>query len=94
MIESEQRTRRDGAVDRGPRLDAATWLQLGLVMTVAAGLYLVHSLLRFRNYEAKGYFRPQVDCIMFTRDRVPFCAVCQRGIERVIDLYAKGKTTR
>ena len=55
MIESEQRTRRDGAVDRGPRLDAATWLQLGLVMTVAAGLYLVHSLLRFRNYEAKGY---------------------------------------
>ncbi len=24
---------------------------------------------------------------MFTRDEVPFCAVCQRGIERVIDLY-------
>ena len=42
------------------------------------------------NYEAKGYFRPQVDCIMFTRDRVPFCAVCRRALERVIDLYAKG----
>jgi hypothetical protein len=41
------------------------------------------------NYEAKGYYRPQVDCIMFTRDRVPFCAVCRRAIERVIDLYAK-----
>ncbi|MEO8505348.1 MAG: IgA Peptidase M64 [Acidobacteriota bacterium] len=41
------------------------------------------------NYEAKGYYRPQADCIMFTRDRVPFCAVCRRGIERVIDLYAK-----
>ncbi len=40
------------------------------------------------NYEAKGYFRPQADCIMFTRDRVPFCAVCRRAIERVIDLYA------
>ena len=40
------------------------------------------------NYEAKGYFRPQIDCIMFTRDEVPFCAVCQRAIERVIDLYA------
>jgi hypothetical protein len=40
------------------------------------------------NYAAKGYFRPQADCIMFTRDEVPFCAVCQRGIERVIDLYA------
>ena len=46
------------------------------------------------NYEAKGYFRPQVDCIMFTRDRVPFCAVCRRAIERVIDLYAKGGTRR
>jgi hypothetical protein len=44
------------------------------------------------NYEARGYFRPQVDCIMFTRDRVPFCAVCRRAIERVIDLYAKGAT--
>jgi len=40
-------------------------------------------------YEAKGYFRPQADCIMFTRDRVPFCAVCRRAIERVIDLYAR-----
>jgi hypothetical protein len=41
------------------------------------------------NYEAKGYFRPQADCIMFTRDRVPFCAVCRRAIERVIGLYAR-----
>ena len=40
------------------------------------------------NYEAKGYFRPQADCIMFTRDRVPFCAACRRAIERVIDLYS------
>ncbi|MEW6210791.1 MAG: IgA Peptidase M64 [Acidobacteriota bacterium] len=40
-------------------------------------------------YEAKGYFRPQADCIMFTRDDVPFCAVCRRAIERVIDLYTR-----
>ncbi len=40
------------------------------------------------DYHAKGYYRPQSDCIMFTRDRVPFCAVCQRTIERVIGLYA------
>jgi hypothetical protein len=39
-------------------------------------------------YEAKGYYRPQADCIMFTRDEVGFCAVCRRAIERVIDLYA------
>jgi hypothetical protein len=40
------------------------------------------------NYQAKGYYRPELDCIMFTRDEVPFCRVCQRAIERVIDLYA------
>src|SRR5688500_6530475 len=40
-------------------------------------------------YEAKGYFRPQQDCIMFTRDDVPFCSVCRRTIDRVIDLYVK-----
>ncbi|HET9552425.1 MAG TPA: IgA Peptidase M64 [Anaeromyxobacteraceae bacterium] len=40
------------------------------------------------NYEAAGYYRPQADCVMFSRDPVPFCAVCQRGLARVIDLYA------
>jgi IgA Peptidase M64/Peptidase M64 N-terminus len=40
------------------------------------------------NYEAAGYYRPQADCVMFSRDPVPFCAVCQRGLETVIDLYA------
>jgi hypothetical protein len=40
------------------------------------------------NYAARGYYRPQTDCIMFTRDQVPFCRVCRRAIERVIDLYA------
>lgn len=39
-------------------------------------------------YEARGYYRPRADCVMFTRDEVPFCAVCQRAISRVIDLYA------
>ena len=40
-------------------------------------------------YEARGYYRPQQDCIMFTRDEVGFCAVCRRAIERIIKLYAK-----
>jgi hypothetical protein len=39
-------------------------------------------------YEAKGYYRPQIDCIMFSRNDVPFCAVCRRAIERVIALYS------
>src|SRR5688500_3569337 len=39
-------------------------------------------------YEATGYYRPEADCIMFTRDDVPFCAVCRRAIEATIDRYA------
>ncbi len=41
------------------------------------------------DYHAKGYYRPQSDCIMFTRDEVPFCAVCRRTLERVIALYTQ-----
>lgn len=40
------------------------------------------------NYSAKGLYRSQLDCIMFSRNRVPFCRVCQHGLDRVIDLYA------
>ncbi len=38
-------------------------------------------------YESKGYYRPEVDCIMFSRTN-HFCAVCRRAIERVIGLYS------
>jgi len=41
------------------------------------------------NYEARGYYRPQSDCIMFTRDSVGFCAVCKRALEETLDLYSK-----
>ena len=41
------------------------------------------------SYEARGLYRPQEDCIMFTRNRVGFCAVCRRAISRIIDLYAR-----
>jgi hypothetical protein len=34
--------------------------------------------------------RPQADCIMSTRDNVPFCAVCRRAIDVIIDLYSRG----
>ena len=40
-------------------------------------------------YETKGLYRPEADCIMFTRDRVGFCRVCNRAIQRIIDLYAR-----
>ena len=40
-------------------------------------------------YEAKGLYRPEIDCIMFTRDEVGFCRVCNRAIQRVMDQYSK-----
>jgi hypothetical protein len=40
-------------------------------------------------YEAKGYYRPEADCIMFTRTN-HFCAVCRRAIERIIRMYSAG----
>ncbi len=44
------------------------------------------------DYEATGYYRPQTDCIMFSRDPVGFCPVCRRAIERVVDLYVPPRT--
>jgi hypothetical protein len=38
-------------------------------------------------YRSRGLFRPQLDCIMFTRNEVPFCKVCAEAIHKVIDLY-------
>lgn len=40
------------------------------------------------NYEAKGFYRPQADCIMFSRTNY-FCAVCSRAIETVVKLYTR-----
>ena len=39
-------------------------------------------------YEAKGYYRPEVDCIMFTRTD-HFCAVCRRAIEKIVGMYSR-----
>lgn len=39
-------------------------------------------------YQAEGYYRPELNCIMFTRSP-EFCRVCQRAIERIIDLYSR-----
>jgi hypothetical protein len=41
------------------------------------------------SYEPKGLYRPEADCIMFTRDDVGFCRVCRRAIARVIDLHTR-----
>ena len=38
-------------------------------------------------YEAKGYYRPEIDCIMFSRSD-QFCKVCREAIERIIKMYS------
>lgn len=40
------------------------------------------------NYSATGYYRPQMQCIMFTRADA-FCGVCRHAIEQIIDLYTR-----
>jgi hypothetical protein len=40
------------------------------------------------NYEASGYYRPAMQCIMFDRSD-QFCPVCRDGIGEIIDLYAR-----
>lgn len=40
-------------------------------------------------YQAKGLYRPEVDCIMFSQNRKEFCRVCARAIEQAIKTYAE-----
>jgi hypothetical protein len=39
-------------------------------------------------YEARGYYRGEANCIMFTRHG-EFCRVCRRALEEVIDLHSR-----
>ncbi len=39
------------------------------------------------DYEATGYFRPQLNCVMFTRTNT-FCRICSHAIEAVINHYS------
>jgi len=40
------------------------------------------------NYEAHGYYRSQMQCLMFDRSEA-FCDVCRDGITTIIDLYSR-----
>jgi len=41
------------------------------------------------NYDAKAFYRPELDCIMFSRNPVPFCKVCQRALSQQIDRHTR-----
>jgi hypothetical protein len=88
---TQERRRRIRAENRPEReMDALFREQMAHDTALLGGSPHAHEVGAFEgaNYEARGFFRPQVDCIMFTRDEVPFCAVCRRAIERVLNLYA------
>jgi hypothetical protein len=88
---TQERRRRIRAENRPEsEMDALFREQMAHDSAMLGGSPHAHEVGAFEgaNYEARGFFRPQVDCIMFTRDEVPFCAVCRRAIERVLDLYA------
>ena len=40
-------------------------------------------------YASNGLYRPAIDCIMFSKNIVPFCPVCEQAINRVIDTLVK-----
>ena len=40
------------------------------------------------NYSATGYYRPELQCMMFTRSDA-FCSVCEQAITDIIDLYSQ-----
>ena len=87
---TQERRRRIRAENRPEsEMDALFREQMAHDTALLGGSPHAHEVGAFEgaNYEARGFFRPQVDCIMFTRDEVPFCAVCRRAIERVLDLY-------
>ena len=42
------------------------------------------------NYDAKAYYRSEMNCLMFTRTDY-FCLVCRAAIDNVIDEYTLGK---
>lgn len=39
------------------------------------------------SYQAKGFYRPYLHCMM--RDLYPFCPVCTKAINEIIDIYSK-----
>jgi len=40
-------------------------------------------------YAAKGLYRSQLDCIMFSKGKKPFCSVCEDHVNKVINHYTE-----
>ena len=40
-------------------------------------------------YASEGLYRPMLDCLMFSKGRKPFCAVCEAAVRRVLARYTE-----
>ncbi|HQH57115.1 MAG TPA: M64 family metallopeptidase, partial [Candidatus Marinimicrobia bacterium] len=40
-------------------------------------------------YASEGLYRPCLDCIMFSRNEIAFCPVCQAAIRKIIRFYCE-----
>ena len=63
------------------------WHTPYVALLVQAGIAAVFIFLGQAGTSVRGAY--QVLVSMFTRDNVPFCAVCRRAIDQIIDLYAR-----
>jgi hypothetical protein len=40
-------------------------------------------------YASEGLYRPMADCLMFSKGRKPYCAVCEAAVRRVLSRYTE-----
>ena len=88
-----QSERRDLRANRAPEteLDRLFTEQMERETALLASMLYAGKVGAFQgaSYEPVGLYRSEIDCIMFTRDPVGFCRVCQRAISRMIDQYSR-----
>jgi len=78
------------AAGAGPRqMDSLFRVQRGREATLLGGARHSGTVGAFEgaSYETTGLYRPEINCIMFTR-QADFCRVCNRAITAIIDQYA------
>ncbi len=69
-----------------PRLKWRDLVQPGTPLPTPHGFAGSVGAFEGAGYEAKGLYRPEADCIMYSRQRMEFCRVCRRAIERAIEV--------
>jgi hypothetical protein len=63
----------------------ARWVHEFLSASESAGLV---GAFEGAGYSSQGLYRPQLDCLMFSRRAQPYCAVCKRAVEAMIRRYS------